>query len=81
MPATAARVGATIAGEQQTANVAQDFGLLRRRLLMFVNNRTEIGAIRAHMRLADRAFGELWAACSCNGDFASRRGAARKSDP
>jgi hypothetical protein len=59
-------------------SVAHDFARLRTRLLALVDgladqDDAEIGAIRAEMGLSDRAFGELWAACRCNGDLGPGR--------
>jgi hypothetical protein len=62
-------------------SVANDFARLRTRLLALLDGlaRPEdapTDALRAQLGLSERAFGELWAACCCNGDL-PRQGRAK----
>jgi len=57
-----------------STSVANDFARLRTRLLALLDGlaRPEDApthALRAQLGLSERAFGELWAACCCNGDL------------
>lgn len=61
------------AGGKRDPIIAHEFAALRRRLLVVIAGLSgpgfaEIAAVKAAMGLTDRAFGELWAACSCMGD-------------
>jgi hypothetical protein len=65
---------AAAANGRPAPSVARDFARLRNRLLALLDgraqqDRAETDALRAQLGLSDRSFGELWAACSCNGDL------------
>jgi hypothetical protein len=64
---------AASAGAERDPIIAHEFAALRRRLLVVIAGLSgqgcaDIAAVKAAMGLTDRAFGELWVACSCMGD-------------